>query len=60
MPILLTLKHPIDCIADDISPQERERLAAIHQQIRIDMAVIRYGATEETVRDLEQKYKTRR
>lgn len=43
-----------------ISPQERERLAAIHRRIRTDMAAIRYGATEETVRDLESKYKTRR
>ena len=40
-----------------ISRQERERLAAVHQQIRTDTAAIRYGATEETVRNLERKYK---
>ena len=43
-----------------LSGQERERLAAIHQRIRTDMAAIRYRATEETVRDLEREYKTRR
>ncbi len=39
-----------------ISPQERQRLAGLHQQIRTDLAVIRYGATEKTVRDLERRY----
>lgn len=43
-----------------LSKQEREKLAGLHQQIREDMAAIRYGATEKTVRDLERKYKTRR
>lgn len=43
-----------------ISPQERKRLARLHQQIRTDLAVIRYGATEKTVSDLERRYKTRR
>ncbi|QYN60698.1 hypothetical protein GYM67_06195 [Bifidobacterium asteroides] len=43
-----------------ISPQEKQRLAGLHQQIRTDMAAIRYGATEKTVRDLERRYKTRR
>ena len=43
-----------------LSRQERERLAGLHQQIRTDMAAIRYGATEKTVRDLEREYKTRR
>lgn len=40
-----------------ISRQERERLATLHEQIRKDIADIRYGASEETVRDLERKYK---
>ena len=35
-------------------------LAGLHQQISTDMAAIRYGATEETIRDLERRYKTRR
>lgn len=40
-----------------ISPQERQRLKGLHQQIRADMAAIRYGATEKTVRDLECRYR---
>ena len=40
-----------------ISPQERRRLKGLHQQIRTDMAAIRYGATEKTVRDLERRYR---
>ena len=39
-----------------LSRQERKRLAGLHQQIRTDMAAIRYGATEKTVRDLERRY----
>lgn len=40
-----------------ISHQERERLATLHEHIRKDIADIRYGASEETVRGLERKYK---
>ena len=40
-----------------ISRQDRERLAAIHQQIRADLADIRYGATERTVREIERRYR---
>lgn len=40
-----------------LSRQEREKLAGLHQQIRTDMAAIRYGATEKTVRDLERRYR---
>lgn len=29
----------------------------MHQRIREDLAAIRYGATEKTVRDLERRYK---
>ena len=39
-----------------LSRQERKRLAGLHQQIRTDMAAIRYGATEKTVGDLERRY----
>ena len=37
--------------------QERERLKAIHKQIRADLADIRYGATERTVREIERRYR---
>ena len=40
-----------------LSEQDRERLAAIHQQIRTDLATIRYGATERTVREIERRYR---
>ena len=40
-----------------LSRQDRERLAAIHQQIRADLATIRYGATERTVREIERRYR---
>ena len=40
-----------------ISPQEKKRLKGLHQQIRTDMAAIRYGATEKKVRDLERRYR---
>lgn len=60
--LTILLHKRLDAVIDQeqqpgISPQERERLAGLHQQIRADMAAIRYGATEETVRDLERKYK---
>ena len=40
-----------------ISRQDRERLAAMHKQIRADLAAIRYGATEKTVREIERRYR---
>ena len=39
------------------SRQDRERLATIHKQIRADLADIRYGATEKTVREIERRYR---
>ena len=43
----------------ELSRQDRERLAAMHKQIRADLAAIRYGATEKTVREIERKYRSR-
>ena len=43
----------------DLSRQDRERLAAMHKQIRTDIAAIRYGATEKTVREIERRYRSR-
>ena len=40
-----------------LSRQDRERLTAIRQQIRADLAAIRYGATERTVREIERRYR---
>ena len=40
-----------------LSRQDRERLKATHQQIRTDLATIRYGATERTVREIERRYR---
>ena len=65
MRLTILLHQRLDQIIDQerqpgISPQERKRLAGLHQQIRTDMAAIRYGATKKTVRDLERRYKTRR
>ena len=65
MRLTILLHKRLDQIIDreqqpGISPQERKRLAGPYQQIRTDMAAIRYGATEKTVRDLERRYKTRR
>ena len=63
--LTILLHKRLDQIIDQeqqpgISKQERERLAGLRQQIREDMAAIRYGATEETVKDMERRYKTRR
>ncbi|MBI0150310.1 hypothetical protein [Bifidobacterium sp. M0353] len=60
--LTIFLHQRLDQIIDQeqqpgISPQERKRLAGLHQQIRTDMAAIRYGATEKTVRDLERRYR---
>ena len=43
-----------------LSRQDRERLTATHQQIRADLAAIRYGATEKTVREIERRYRAAR
>ena len=40
-----------------LSRQDRERLAVMHKQIRADLAEIRYGATERTVREIERRYR---
>ena len=40
-----------------ISRQDRERLPAMHKQIRADLATIRYVATERTVREIEREYR---
>ena len=37
--------------------QDRECLKAVHQQIRADLAAIRYRATERTVREIERRYR---
>ena len=43
-----------------LSRQDRERLAAMHKQIRADLAAIRYGATEQTVREVERRHRSSR
>ena len=43
-----------------LSRQDRERLAAMHKQVRADLADIRYGATERTVREIERRYREAR
>ena len=43
-----------------LSRHDRERLATTHQQIRADLAAIRYGATERTVREIERRYRAGR
>ena len=63
--LTILLHQRLDQVIDQerqpgISPQEKQRLAGLHQQIRTDMAAIRYGATEKTIRDLERRYRTRR
>ena len=40
-----------------LSRKDRERPAVMHKQIRVDLAAIRYGATEKTVRDIEHRYR---
>ena len=42
-----------------LSRQGRERLATIHKQIRTDLAAIRYGAAEKTIREIERRYRSR-
>lgn len=63
---LTTLLHKrLDQIIDQeqqagLSRHEREHLATTHQQIRADLAAIRYGATEKTVREIERRYRAGR
>ena len=40
-----------------LSRQDRERPAVMHKQIRVNLAAIRYGATEKTVGDIEHRYR---
>ena len=62
---LTTLMHKrLDQVIDrknqpGLPRAERERLAAQCRLIREDIASIRYGAREGTVRDLERKYGSR-
>ena len=63
--LTILLHKRLDQIIDQeqqagISRQDRERLKAIHQQIRADLADIRYGATERTVREIERRYRSSR
>ena len=60
--LTILLHKRLDQIIDQeqqagLSRQDRERLAAIHKQIRADLATIRYGATERTVREIERRYR---
>lgn len=60
--LTILLHKRLDQIIDQeqqtgLSRHERERLATIHQQIRADLADIRYGATERTVREIGHRYR---
>ena len=60
--LTILLHKRLDQIIDQeqqagLSRQDRERLAAMHKQIRADLADIRYGATEKTVREIEHRYR---
>ena len=63
--LTILLHKRLDQIIDQeqqagISRQDRERLASMHKQIRADLAAIRYGATEQTVREIERRYRADR
>ena len=63
--LTILLHKRLDQIIDQeqqtgISRQDRERLTVTHQQIRADLAAIRYGATERTVREIERRYRASR
>lgn len=63
--LTILLHKRLDQIIDqeqqaELSRQDRERLAAMHKQVRADLAAIRYGATEKTVRDIERRYRASR
>lgn len=60
--LTILLHKRLDQIIDqeqqaELSRHDRERLAAMHKQIRADLASIRYGATERTVREIERRYR---
>ena len=60
--LTILLHKRLDQIIDQeqqtgISRQDRERLATIHKQVRADLATIRYGATDKTVREIERRYR---
>ena len=60
--LTILLHKRLDQIIDQeqqagLSRQDRERLAAMHKQIRADLATIRYGATERTVGEIERRYR---
>ena len=60
--LTILLHKRLDQIIDQeqqtgLSRRDRERLAAMHKQIRADLADIRYGATEKTVRQIERRYR---
>ena len=62
--LTILLHKRLDQIIDQeqqagLSRQDRERLKATHQQIRADLAAIRYGATERTVREIQYRYRSR-
>ena len=59
--LTVALHKRLDAVIDQESrpglpDPERRRPAVLHGQIREDLAAIRYGARESTVRDLEGKY----
>ena len=63
--LTILLHKRLDQIIDQeqqagLSRQDRERLATIHKQVRADLAAIRYGATEKTVREIERRYRAGR
>ena len=60
--LTILLHKRLDQIIDQehqtgLSRQDRERLATMHKQVRADLAAIRYGATERTVREIERRYR---
>ena len=60
--LTILLHKRLDQIIDQeqqagLSRQDRESLATIHQQIRADLATIRYGAREKTVQEIEHRYR---
>ena len=60
--LTILLHKRLDQIIDQeqqagLSGQDRERLAAMHKQVRADLAAIRYRATEKTVREIKRRYR---
>ena len=63
--LTILLHKRLDQIIDQeqqtgLSRRGRERLATMHKQVRADLAAIRYGATERTVREIERRYRESR